>query len=268
MADEIKDCADLDAHLTPFVDGEAAPAVRHSVEAHLGKCPPCRKHADAESSAREVVHTHRDELRVEAPAALRARCARLRQGSVGQAFPSSRLPSSRLPSSRLPSSFLRRWVPLSLAATLVLAVAGVFLFGLNNPVQALAASLTLDHAKCFKIGDTDPHTDPAVAAKNWQQEQGWQIVVPQALPSEQLQLVDVRHCYSTDGRAAHLMYRWHGAPLSLYVLPQDTGHAGTVANMGREAVIWCANRRTYAVVAEGQPQDLGRIVDYMKANAR
>ena len=30
---------------------------------------------------------------------------------------------------------------MSLAATLVLAVAAVFVFGLNNPVEALAASL-------------------------------------------------------------------------------------------------------------------------------
>jgi hypothetical protein len=38
--------------------------------------------------------------------------------------------------------------------------------------------------------------------------------------------------------------------------------------MGRETIIWCANRRTYAVVADGHPQDLGRIIDYMKANAK
>jgi hypothetical protein len=64
------------------------------------------------------------------------------------------------------------------------------------------------------------------------------------------------------------MYTWHGAPLSLYVLPEDIGHAGVVDKMGHEAVIWCANRRTYAVVAEGHPRDLTRIVDYMKANAK
>ena len=36
--------------------------------------------------------------------------------------------------------------------------------------------------------------------------------------------------------------------------------------MGREAVIWCANRRTYAVVADGHPPDLSQVVDYMKAH--
>jgi anti-sigma factor RsiW len=81
-------------------------------------------------------------------------------------------------------------------------------------------------------------------------------------------LIDVRHCYSSDGKAAHLMYTWKGAPLSLYVLPEDEGHAGAVTRMGRDAVIWCANRRTYAVVADGHPTDLTRIVEYMKANAK
>ena len=50
---------------------------------------------------------------------------------------------------------VRRWAPLSLAATLVLAVAGVFVFGLNNRVEALAASLAVDHVKCFKVSGAD-----------------------------------------------------------------------------------------------------------------
>ena len=45
MADEIRNCADLDEHLGPFVDGEETPAARASVEAHLAKCPPCKKQA-------------------------------------------------------------------------------------------------------------------------------------------------------------------------------------------------------------------------------
>jgi hypothetical protein len=162
----------------------------------------------------------------------------------------------------------RKWAPLSVAATLILAVAGVFLFGLNNPVEALASTLALDHIKCQKIGEPKPNTDAAMVSTAWEHDRGWSIGVPKTLPSEQLTLVDVRHCLSSDGMAAHLMYTWRGAPLSLYVIPEDTGHAGTVDKMGREAIIWCANRRTYAVVADGHPQDLQRIVDYMKANAK
>jgi hypothetical protein len=166
-------------------------------------------------------------------------------------------------------SSVRRWAPLSLAATLVLAIGGVFVFGLNDRVEALAASLTIDHVKCFKVsGGTPAHADPSVAARDWVQDQGWSVVVPKSEPAQQLTLVDVRRCFSSDGRAAHMMYRWRGAPLSLYVLPENIGRDRAVDRMGHEAVIWCANNRTYAIVAEGHPRDLTPVVDYMKANAR
>jgi len=268
MADDkkkISDCAELDARLTPFVDGQDTAAEHQAVTAHLSACPPCRKHADDETSARDYVHTHRDELRVAAPESLRTRCA-----LMGAQLPASgsRLPASAKATAGKPASGWRKWAPLSVAATLILAVAGVFVFGLNNPVQALASSLALDHIKCQKTADPNPGLDAATAATKWEHDRGWTLEVPNTLPSEQLTLVDVRHCLSSDGRAAHLMYTWHGAPLSLYVIPDDKGHAGIVDKMGRETVIWCANRRTYAVVADGHPQDLNRIIDYMKANAK
>jgi anti-sigma factor RsiW len=262
--DKIKDCAELDARLTPFVDGEDSPGDHRAVTAHLSACPPCRKHADDEVSARDYVHAHRDELRVSAPESLRTRCA-----LMGAQVPAS---SSPFPASgsQLPSRGVRwrKWAPLSVAATLILAVAGVFIFGLNNPVEALASTLALDHIKCQKLADGTRDMDAVAAGTNWEHDRGWSLAVPKTLPSEQLTLVDVRHCLSSDGRAAHLMYTWHGAPLSLYVIPDDKGHAGIVEKMGRETVIWCANRRTYAVVADGHPQDLNRIIDYMKANAK
>jgi anti-sigma factor RsiW len=246
------------------VDGEETPAARRSVEAHLAQCPPCHERADAERTVRDVVVQHRTDLRGAAPPALRARCAALQfafaKASAGQARARQSILSS-----------VRRWMPLSLAASLVLAIAGVFLFGLNDRVEALAASLAIDHVKCFKVTGAVPHADASRAQRDWQQDQGWPIVVPASAPGRQLTLVNVRRCFSTDGRAAHLMYTWRGAPLSLYVLSEPDGNAGrdrVVDTMGHAAVIWCANRRTYAVVAAGHPRDLSQIVDYMKAHAR
>jgi anti-sigma factor RsiW len=254
MADEIRNCGELDEHLTPFVDGEEPPAGRAAVAAHLAKCPPCREHADAERQARDLIHAQRQVLYVRAPGALRERCA----AAAARSAPSAGL-----------STFLWRWAPLSLAATLVLAVAGVFVFGLNNRVEALAASLTADHVKCFSIGEVDPATDAAAAGRKWQQDYGWPVAIAPAASTEQLRLIDVRRCFSTDGRTAHLMYRWRGEPLSLYVLPHDTGRARVVRKMGHQTVIWCANQRTYAVVADAQSAaDLSRVVEYLKANTR
>lgn len=259
MAEDIRTCRDAEEHLAPYVDGEETLAVRVSVASHLAACPPCRELADAGRSARDLVVEHRAELRTAAPAELRARCAALQSSAFAKA-------SAR--QARTSSSIIRRWAPLSLAATLVLAVAGVFLFGLNDRVEALAASLAIDHVKCFKVGGRSSHAEASVAERDWQQDQGWPIVVPQSEPAQQLTLVDVRRCFSTDGRAAHMMYTWRGAPLSLYVLQENAGADRVVEKMGHEAVIWCANKRTYAVIADGHPQDLTRIVDYMKAHAR
>jgi hypothetical protein len=56
--------------------------------------------------------------------------------------------------------------------------------------------------------------------------------------------------------------------VSLYVLPENLGRDQVIQKVGQQAVIWCANNRTYAVVAEGQPKDLTPIVTYMKAHVR
>ena len=263
---DIRNCRDVDEHLTSYVDGEETQETRRSLDAHMSACPPCREHAESERTARQILHSHRDDLKVRAPEALRARCAHLRQGSGGQAH--FRQGSGGQAVAEPRRSLVRRWVPLSLAATLVLAVTGAILFGLNNRVEALAASLAIDHVKCFKVGASDKHVDPDRAAHRWQQNQGWPIAIPQTEPAEQLRLLDVRRCFSSDGRAAHMMYTWRGAPLSVYVLQGDAGSDRVIDRMGREAVIWCANRRTYAVVADGHPDDMTHIVDYMKARVR
>lgn len=263
MADDIKNCRELDEHLAPYVDGEETPAARRSIEAHLAGCPPCHDHAAAERAARDLVAEHRDDLRVEAPGALRARCAAL-------SAPADAI-AGRAGDRHATVWTVRRWVPLSLAASLVLAVAGVFLFGLNDRVEALAASLAVDHMKCFKMPDNPAHAEPAVAERDWQQDQGWPIVVPPSEPALQLKLVDVRRCFSSDGRAAHMLYTCRGVPVSLYVSQEPDGNAGrdrVVDKLGHEAVIWCANRRTYAVVAAGGQKDLSRVVEYMKAHVR
>jgi anti-sigma factor RsiW len=252
MADDIRTCGDLEERLAPYVDGEADPPSRAAVDAHLTKCPPCRANAEAETAARQFVREHRESLTAHASDTLRERCA------AGFQLPAS---SSR-------SSFLRKWAPLSLAATLVLAVAGVFMFGLNDRVEALAASLAVDHVKCFKVNGTATQAEAGTSERAWQHDQGWPIVVPQTEPAEQLTLVNVRRCITTDGRAAHMMYTWRGEPLSVYVLQGDAGRDRIVHRMGTQAVVWCEKGRTYAVVASDARNDLAPIVDYMKARVR
>ena len=258
MADDIRTCGDLDERLAAYVDGESSQDEQQKVASHLGACPPCQEAAQEATAGRTLVREHRDALCVHAPTSLRERCTQL-------SVPNSQSP---IPNAQRPSSVLRRWVPLSLAATLVLAVAGVFVAGLNNRVEALAASLTADHVKCFKVYGTSTDAEAGVSERAWQHDQGWTVAIPQTEPAQRLKLVNVRRCFTTEGRSAHMMYTWRGEPLSVYVLQGDTGRDRVVHKLGAQTIVWCANDRTYAIVSSDAARDLAPIVDYMKARVR
>jgi anti-sigma factor RsiW len=252
-------CADLDPLLAAYVDDEAAPQERSTVDAHITACPPCRDRVVAERAARAVLQSRRDNLRTCATPALRSRCAALGSGEAVRR-------SGMLP-------LTRRWVPLSLAATLVLAVAGVFLFGLSDRVEVFAAQLALDHVKCFKFTpDRITTGDAAAIGRDWAGKQGWALNVPSSAPAHRLELLGVRRCGSTEGRVAHVMYRWRGEPLSVYVLPASLTPApefqNVVDSLGHEAVIWSRDGRTYAVVAKGSAAELAQVAAYVRTQAQ
>jgi hypothetical protein len=158
-------------------------------------------------------------------------------------------------------------VPLSLAASLLLAVAGALVFSAVEPVEALAASLAADHIKCFKLQDMDATADAADLARQWQQAEGWRLPVPPARLDEGICLVGMRHCYSTEGRMAHLLYTANGRPLSVFVW-KDAG-AGThaVEILGQRGVIWSDTQHRFAVVGDVDDAVLSRMVDYVRQAA-
>jgi anti-sigma factor RsiW len=254
-------CQDLELLLTEYVDGGAPSDQRASIAMHLERCPPCRERVAEELAARELLVARRGRLRACASDQLRAKCAAHRAAARPE-------PGVRRP------MFRRTWIPLSLAATLVLAVAGAFVFGLNNKVEALATQVTLDHVKCFKLsGDPTPaESDPKIAGREWARAQGWSLRVPADSADIGLQLMCVRRCFLSEGRTAHLMYKWRGEPLSVFVLPRTIGSTdgarALVEKFGHEATIWSEEGRTYVVLARGRPSDLEPVVSYVRANAR
>ena len=200
----IRNCGDLDEHLARYVDGEQPDHVRDAVNAHLNACPPCRRRAEVERIAQQVVRARRERLREQAPASLRESVSSFQRPASG----------SQLSAASLQPPVYRRWLPLSVAATLLLAVAGVFLLGINDRVEALAAGLALDHAKCFKVGTTTGEKDSAASEARWQRAQGWEVTLPQSR-DEQLTLVDVRRCLTADGWSAHVLEQNAGKQVSL-----------------------------------------------------
>jgi anti-sigma factor RsiW len=252
-------CRDLDPLFAPYADGDVAAADRASVEAHLERCPPCRERVAEQRAVRAVLVARRPTLRACASEHLRARCAAYGRPAARRPFPFSL------------SSTARRWVPLSVAATLVLAVAGAFLFGINDRVQALTAQLTLDHVTCFQFApERLGHADAATASSDWMAKQGWPIQIPASSEGAQLELLGVRLCSLPSGRVAHVLYKWRGEPLSVFVVPRTIRRMREqeelVEKFGHEAVMWTDGNRTYVVLSRADPADLAPVVRYVRAN--
>jgi anti-sigma factor (TIGR02949 family) len=282
------DCKDLESLVTPYVDGEVTPAQCAAIEAHLAECPECQRCADAESKGRAVVRRCRDSLRAPAPASLHAKCRKLaadhasadhhaqEQVAASQGLPSHTLPSSGLPSygggppfasSGLPSPRVtvppradwRWWAPVSLAATLMLAIAGVLVFGLvSGRGTALAAQLAEDHIRCLRAVSRRAPADPGQMAERWQKNRGWFVKVPASSPGDDMQFIALRRCFHGDRRElAHALYRHKGRIVSLFIFPDDdSGRRANLEIMGQRELIWSQGGRSYAVVADGDAADV------------
>lgn len=256
------DCSTLEPLFAPYVDGEAGPAESDAVDAHLRACPPCRGRVAAERAVREAIADRRGTLRGCASAELKRRCEGTRPAQTAAVRPG---PSVR------PAGWRRvAWVPVSLAATVLLAVGGVFLYGLRGGSEALAAQLAADHVKCFEFAP-EPKIlpDPRALAHDWATLRGWTLKVPESTAVEKLELLGLRRCLSTDGVTAHVMYKWDGRPLSLFVLNSDKKQIGPVPQLverfGQEAIMWSTGGRTYAVVARGRPEDVENVARYVQS---
>jgi anti-sigma factor RsiW len=254
------ECRDLEPLLASYVDDAAGPDARAAVEAHLRACPACCDCVTAERAARELVRERRETLRGCASEHLKRRCAA--HGAV------TRQPAA--PQAKRP--FVRRTlVPLSVAATLAIVAVSFFLT-FSRDAEVLAAQLAADHVSCFKFKQEPGRlVDATAMSEEWGRTRGWPITIPAGSADHGLTLIDVRRCGSSDGIAAHLMYKWRGAPLSVYVMNSESRRARNeqqfVETLGQDAVVWKDHGRTYVVVAKAPPHDLAKVVKYVKATA-
>jgi anti-sigma factor RsiW len=259
--------------LAAYVDGESPAADCDIVRAHVDACPSCRDRVAGERAAKDALHARRSSFQASAPEALKARCAayaaQRRTGSAGPDRVTARS-APRIPAVAHRKPPLLQWAPLSLAATLLLAVATVFGFGLTEKAQALAFQTTIDHVKCSRFNAGRTPADADDVARQWQSRFGWAISPPESSKESGLELRAVRRCGVMDGRVAHLMYEWLGEPLSVYVLPKRTvGEATQVVRRFRHnSIIWSKNDRTYIMVTpHRRDPSLDAMVAYVRATA-
>jgi anti-sigma factor RsiW len=243
----VPDCTSIDPLITPYIDGDIGAPERRLVDAHVRMCPPCHSRVAAERAVRELMLTKRVELASDgASPALRDRCAALK----GHGLSAAGAPSG--------AGLWKGWrarpvrfVPLALAATLVAAAGGASVYQLTDrSTRLLAAELTADHVKCFGMNPlVGVNGDPAAAEGTMASAFGWHMPFSAAAARAGMELVGARVCLYGRGRAAHLMYRHNGRPVSVFMIPKMTRADEVVDVMGHEAAIWSAGDRTFVLIA-------------------
>lgn len=242
-------CTSIDPFITPYVDGELPQAERQLVDDHLRVCGPCHTRVVAERAVRELVGARRTALDAgRASPALRARCAKLAER---------------------PASWRARLVPLAFAATLVLLVGGAFLYeATDRSARLLAAELTADHVKCFAMSQLFGTNDSPVAVEQSMLARfGWRISMPEQLPGE-LRLVGGRLCLYGEGKVAHLLCRYRGQPVSIFMVPNAVRQEQLFEVMGHEAAIWSVGDRTFVLIASEPRAEVERMASMVQAALR
>jgi anti-sigma factor RsiW len=254
-------CTSIDPLVTPYVDEQLVDPDRGLVEQHLRVCPPCQARVAAERAVRDLIRTRRDAFAAPcASGALRARCA----ASAAQAGTRG---ETRAPRS---STWRSRMAPFALAASLVLLVGGAFVYQLTaSSSDVLAAELAADHVKCFALNALmRTHDNAAAVESSMVSSFGWHVPLPRAPSMSDLELIGARACLYGEGKVAHVMYRLHGEPVSLFMLPKGAWADQVVQVLGHRAAIWCAGDRTFVLVARRPADEVEQIATAMQAAIR
>jgi anti-sigma factor RsiW len=260
-------CQTIDPLVTPYVDGELSQPDRQRVDEHLRLCGPCRSRVAAEGAVHRLLAARRGQLAgAPPPEALRARCVACARSSgppAGRAF-------ERTGRGAWPAAVGRRAAPLAMAASLVLLVGGAFLYQLTeSSSRVLAAELAADHVKCFAMnGVLHTQESPAAVESSMLTGFDWRMRLPEGASRAGLELVGARPCLYGEGRIAHIMYRHHGEPVSLFMLPRSARPQEVVHVLGHDACIWCVGNRTFVLVTREPREEVDRIASLVQASLK
>lgn len=258
----MNNCSSIDPLVTPYVDGELPAGDRDLVDSHLRACPPCHARAAVERAVRDLVHARKSELASDcAPTGLRTRCA-------GLAGRKTRAISTRdVAQVFRPAQWRASLAPLALAASLVALVGGAFLYqATQHSARVLAAELAADHVKCFALNAVlgTRHAREAVES-SMLSSFGWRMRVPDDLDRAGFELVGARPCLYPEGKIAHIMYRYQGRPVSIFMLPSRSRRDELVEALGHEAAIWSAGDRTFVLIARESREAVERMTRFARA---
>ncbi len=161
-------------------------------------------------------------------------------------------------------------MPLAVAAALVLVAGGTFLYQLTSRSnRVMAAELTADHVKCFAMNAVlGTQQTSEVVEESMASGFDWPMQLPASPDRAGLELVGSRPCLYGEGRVAHIMYRYNGRPVSLFMLPKTTRGDELVEMFGHEAAIWSSGDRTFVLIARETRTDVERLVRFVQTSVR
>jgi anti-sigma factor RsiW len=162
-------------------------------------------------------------------------------------------------------------MPLVLAASLVLMVATAFVYEATaRSSQVLAAELTADHVKCFRVLNSlmGTHQEPQAVETSMASSFGWKMHLPENPDRAGLELVGARPCLYGEGKVAHIMYRHNGNPVSVFMLPRSARAEELVEVMGHQAAIWSVGGRTFVLVAREPRDEVERMTSFVHGSLR
>jgi len=252
----MRDCRGTLEQLPAYVDEALPPESRADVARHLSLCPGCRREEVAQRGASTILRQRAATLKAEhLPPGLRTRC---------QAAMSAKQPPSA-----------RRWlavlVPAVLAAVLIVATAAaLFRVATERSNTVLAAELTADHIKCFRLfaSGKGKSADPAALESMLRVRYGWDVHVPPSSGAEALRLDGARRCSYAGGPMPHVMYQAHGQNVSLFILEGVTRPGADVTTLGHRARIWTRGGNTYVLVSSVAAGTLSDVVGYVQREAQ
>jgi len=258
----MSECHRVRESLAAYVDDLLQPEERRSIERHLAACPPCRRRAADEHSGRRLLRYCASKLLTEPlPPGLRGRCealARARQDSLAGL-------------NRFGPWWRVRFVPVLLTAVVMVFTASAFFsVATRRSDTLLAAQLTADHSKCFKLfAPQDGVSADARSVERMLSEQyGWKVHVPSSSAEDDVQLIGARRCLYGDGLVPHVMYRVHGQDVSLFVLPGTERKADDLVTLGHRSQIWSRDGTTFVLISPADASGLTSASRYVMREAR
>lgn len=258
----MSECRRIGESLAPYVDGLLPPQERGSVERHLAACPACRRLADDEHGGRRLLRHAASQLLAEPlPPGLRGRCEAL-----------TRAQQSSLPVLGKFGPWWRvRFVPVLLTVLVMIFTASAFFSLATRRSDALlAAQLTADHSKCFKVfGPPDGMSANVRNIERTLAEQyGWNVHIPSSSAEDDIQLLGARRCLYGDGFVPHVMYRVHGQDVSLFVIGGMERKPDDLVTLGHRSQIWSRDGTTFVLVSPAAAGGLTNATRYVMREAR